>query len=443
MNAKIIVRQNLLILLSICCSCVPKISKAQSGWTEDECIQYAIGHNFRMRNKQLDTQVAMTDVVAAYGRFLPSVHTVGVLGKRFGRSIDPRTNQYTSDSFLESTVGLNISLPVFEGFTHVNRLQFYRLNKEISILEGKVEENRLAFEVLDAFYRYCFDKEIHSLAVERRKLSEYYCGRMFEYVNLGMRSQSDLQEVKARLQSDIYQETAKSNACRLSLLALKELMNMKDADTLSVVMEDEGIEPEMCPLSVNGLYAVSESVLPEFHMMKVKEKVSRKSLSIANGALYPSIRMEFNLHTGYYGGIAPFREQLNNNMSKYVGVSISLPLFNGLSRWGSIRKERLRLQQIRNENERQRLSLYKEIDNTCLSFSAAFQECRLAKEQYRADSITWKESEEKWKEGMISVFELLEKRNRYIRVKAEIVRTQLQYNLQKRLIRFYQKGTFL
>lgn len=72
------------------------------------------------------------------------------------------------------------------------------------------------------------------------------------------------------------------------------------------------------------------------------------------------------------------------------------------------KKRKLRLQQVQNENEQQRLSLYKQIHNTYLSFQSALKECQLAKEQLRADSITWKESEEKWREGMISMFELLE-----------------------------------
>ena len=128
-------------------------------------------------------------------------------------------------------MGLNVSLPVFDGFTRVNRLQFRKLNKQIGGLTEQIEENRIAFEVMDAFYRLCFDKKMYELAVEQRKLSERYHDQMLEYVDLGMRSSSDLQEVKARLQSDIYQETVKANGCRLSLLALKELLNMRDTDT--------------------------------------------------------------------------------------------------------------------------------------------------------------------------------------------------------------------
>lgn len=284
--------------------------------------------------------------------------------------------------------------------------------------------------MLEAFYHHCFDIKMHELAIEQRRLSECYHEQMSEYVGLGMRSLSDLQEVKARLQSDIYQETVKSNSCRLSLLTLKELMNMKSADTLSVCMTEEKTEAPICPPVVDELYATSESTLPEFHIMRTKEKASRKSLAMANGAFYPSVRMETDLNRGSYD-------------AGYVSICVSLPLFNGLSRIRTRRKEKLRLQQIRNENEQQRLSLYKEIHDACLSLSSTYEECRLAQEQLRADSLTWRESEEKWKEGLISMFELLEKRNRYINAKAEIVRTKLQYKLNKRMIRFYQEGTFL
>lgn len=450
MNNRTPVRKNLLIILSICCTFATESSKAQSGWTEDECMRYAITHNLRIRNRQLEVKKSQADIMADYGDFLPTVQATGASGKQFGRSIDPLTNQYTSEAFRESTIGLSFSLPVFEGFSRINKLQFHRLNKKINALSCQVEENDLAFEVLEAFYNHCFDKEMYELAIEQRKLSECYQEQMREHVELGLRSLSDLQEVKARLQSDIYQETVKSNSCRLSLLTLKELMNMKDADTLSICRMEEQTDEDICPPSADDLCATSESVLPEFHIMRMKEKTSRKSLAVANGAFSPSVRMEFSLNTGYYdtekdpaGGIVPFRKQWNGNMNKYVGVCVSLPLFNGLSRISSRKKEKLRLQQIQNENELQRLSLYREIHDACLSFSATRKECRLAQEQLRADSLTWRESEEKWREGLVSMFELLEKRNRYIRAKAETVRTKLQYSLKKRMIRFYLEGTFL
>mgnify|MGYP000747960399 CR=1 FL=1 len=425
---------------------------AQAVWTVDSCMQYAIERNVSLKNSRLDTRIAREDFTAAIGDFLPSVSTTGALGKRLGRSVDPKTNMYTSSSFLESTMGLDISLPVFDGFTRVNHAQFTRLNQQISGLTEKVEENRIAFEVMDAYYLLLFEKKMYELASEQRRLSERYHEQMLEFVELGLRAPSDLQEVKARLQSDIYQETVKENSCRLSLLALKELLQMRGTDTLAISGDE--ITAREIPLiqdfSAEDVYLQSEEALPQFRIMDLREKASRKSLAIASGAFSPSIRAEFSLYSGYYdtekdaqGHITSFGDQMKNNLNKYIGVRVSIPIFSGLSRLTSVRKERFRLRKIRNDNDQQRISLYKEIEDACLSLQAAAQEHWQAELQLRTATTTLKENEERWEEGLISVFELMEKRNLYILAKAELMRTQLQYDLKDRMVRFYQSGSFL
>lgn len=141
-----------------------------------------------------------------------------------------------------------------------------------------------------------------ALAAEQRKLSERYHEQMLEYVDLGLRSPSDLQEVKARLQSDIYQETVKKKTERLSFLALKELLQMRDSDSLSVSDRegDDGELPLLAGYSAPEVYAESETALPEFRMMDLREQASRKSLAIASGAFSPSIRADFSLYSSYY-----------------------------------------------------------------------------------------------------------------------------------------------
>lgn len=98
---------------------------------------------------------------------------------------------------------------------------------------------------------------------------------------------------------------------------------------------------------------------------------------------------------------------------------------------------------MRNSNEQQRISLYKEIEDACLTLQASAEEHRQAMLQLEAVTTMLHESEEKWEKGLISVFELMEKRNQYISAKAELSRTWLQYNLKHRLVEFYRTGSFL
>ena len=68
MNARITIKRGLWVLLSIGIW-MPEVGRAQSGWTVEECMRYAVEHNFRIRNRRLDSKMARTDVAAGYGDF--------------------------------------------------------------------------------------------------------------------------------------------------------------------------------------------------------------------------------------------------------------------------------------------------------------------------------------------------------------------------------------
>lgn len=437
------------VILSVLCCMTSLTAKSDDNWTVDDCINYAITHNYALQNKRLDTRIAVADIQSAYGDFLPSVNATGKSGRRFGRSVDPVNNQYTSETFWENTIGLNVSLPIFEGLTRINRLKFARLNKEISRFAEKAAENSLALEVAEAYYRYCFDTKVYELAVEQRRLGERYYEKMIEYVVLGLRPRSDIQELKARLQADIYQERVKSDNCVISLSALKELMGMDESYQLTTNHDHTLDSVTHQSILLTDLYESARSYLPEYQIMKMKDKASHTAASIAAGALYPSVRIEYNVNTGYYtardhNGITPsFGNQLSNNLNRYVGICVSVPLFDGLSRYKNIQKEKIRLQQVKNDNERQQLSMSKDIYDTYISAQTAVEEWKLAKEQLEAASAAWHKSEEKWNEGLISGFELIESRNLYMQARVESIRTSLQYLLRKKMIHFYQTGSFL
>lgn len=426
-------------------------AQSQIGWSVDDCMRYAVKQNLKLKNSHLDNRIARENYIGVIGDFLPSVTTSGDLGKRIGRSIDPKTNTYTFSSFIESNLGLNISLPLFEGFTRINRARFTKLNQRISMLDTKTKENDTAYEVLDAFYKVCFEEKMWFLAIEQRKLSDRYLVQMEEFVTLGMRSPSDLQEVKARLETDKYQETVHCNNYRMYLLYLKELLNMKGSDTLQVRFDtNDSILPVTEILSADSVFQASADVLPQFQAMILRQKAAHRAVAIAAGRFSPSIRAEFGLRSGYYdteqdinGHIIPFSDQLRNNQNQYIGLSVSFPLFNGLSRFTEVRKERLRMKQVNNDAAQQKLTIYAEIEDACQSLQAATLEHRQAVEQLKAEQLTLKENEEKWEEGLISVFELMEKRNRYISAKAELSRARLQYEIKYRTIGFYRTGSFL
>ena len=433
-----------LVLMNI----LPATVNAESNWTVDDCIAYAIEHNPDVRNKRIDTDMARVDLLSAYGDFLPSVSITGLSGRRFGHSVDPVTNQYTSEAFFDSTVGINVSFPIFEGLTRLNRVRFARLNKAMSGYVAKAAENSLALDIAEAFYRYCFDAGMYELAVEQRRLGERYFEKMTEYVKLGIRPRSEISELKARLQADIYQERLKARDRELSMSALKELMGMDEADSLTIIPEKVSDLPSLANVDLTALYESARIHMPEYQIMVMRDKAFRTAVSLAAGAIYPTVRMEFNLTSGFYtardrsGAVASFSSQLRNNLNSYIGISVSMPLFDGLRRYNDIRKKKMRYRQVTNDNERQRQAIERDIYEIYVSAQTVAEEWLLALEQLDAASVVLNSNEERLYEGIISGFELMESRKLYIQAGVEKIRAGLHYILTSKIINFYRTGSF-
>lgn len=416
---------------------------AQHRFSLDDCIRYAIETNPELKNGALESRIKRNDYIAAIGEVLPEVKAETKFGKRYGRAVDPGTNLFATNDFIEGSLNLSISVPLFEGFTRVNKIRFQRLSKQLSDWTLAYRKNEIAFEVMDAFYQVLFCRQLWELSVEQRQLSGHYLQQAEEFVKEGLRAEVDLQEVRSRVSADVYQERVRNNALQMALLGLKELIWLPVEDSLQIILPgDSIISPQL--FSARALYDESVQFLPQFRLMELRLKASQRSLAMAGGRFSPSVRGEAGFYSGYYdterdeqGNVISYGRQLDNNLNKYFGVTVSLPLLGGFKNLTGVRKARLQLDQTRNEVQLEQRKVFSEIENACLSLRAAVEEVRAAEEVHRAEKLTLQQAEEKWREGLIAVFELMESRNRYFTARSELVRTQLQYGIKKRTIDFY------
>ena len=403
---------------------------AQAERSLDECIRIAWKQNPSLRNSGIDIKEARMDYISSVASFLPRVSVSAEAGRNFGRSIDPNTNGYTNDTFDEGTVGLDMTLSLFEGFTRINRVRFEKMNRNRSEWALKERRNELACQVTDAYYKLLLEERMLDLALEQSRLSERYLKQTEAFVELGLKSVSD-----------IYRYQARQNGCRLALLRLKQLLNLHAEDTLAV---QDTINYELLsayPLpQTEELYTQSLVAMPSMRMMELRQRAARKEYAMAGGKFSPTVFARFSMASRYLDGFST--KQLNDNLGKYIGIGISIPLLSGLERLTTLRKHKLNIFRLRNEEELQKQQLYTEVEQTVLSLRSGYDEFRQVLQQFRAEELVLKESERKWEEGLISVFQLMEARNRFISSKAELARVRLQVDMTLKMETYYRTGSF-
>lgn len=153
------------------------------------------------------------------------------------------------------------------------------------------------------------------------------------------------------------------------------------------------------------------------------------------------IYARFSWGSDFYNSLFSLH-QIRDHWNKYIGVGVSFPLFTGLDRYASLRKKKLNVARVRNRIEAKNNNLRIETEQVTLSLYAGWEEHRQAMLQVQAETQVLKETERKWEEGLVSVFQLMESRNRLLSAKAEQVRTRLQYELALRLADYYRTGSF-
>ncbi|WP_368340042.1 TolC family protein, partial [Phocaeicola vulgatus] len=141
-------RNNLIIVCLLSGLSLPVCGQS----TLDDCIRYAWKHNPGFKNVQIDVKEARTDYVAAMGKFLPYVSVQAEVGRHIGRSVDPDTNGYTADSYNQGTIGMDITLSLFEGFARINRLRYTHWTKKEKEWDHLAKKNDLAYRVAEAYY---------------------------------------------------------------------------------------------------------------------------------------------------------------------------------------------------------------------------------------------------------------------------------------------------
>ena len=416
---------------------------AQSGMGLEECIRLAWKQNPSLRNRAIDIKEAKVNYTAAIGSFLPRVVAKSEVGKSFGRSVDPETNVYTTETFEQGSVGLDMTLSLFEGFSRINKVRFSKMNQERSEWELKKQQNELAYQVTDAYFKLLLEKKLLVLAEEQSKLSERYLKQTEAFVELGLKSASDLQEVKARREGDIYRYQARKNSCQLAVVYLKQLMNCQATEDIQIEDSIRDLEvPFIQVPRTDSLYALSLEVLPSMRALEWKQKAVRKEYAMAGGAFSPSVYARLAIGTNCYNTFFS-TSQFRDNVGRYIGLGVSFPLLSGLERLTNQRKHKLNIYRMKNEAEQEKLQLYTEVEQTVLSLRSGYDEHRQALSQLEAERLVLKESERKWEEGLISVFQLMEARNRFISVKAELTRVRLQLEMLLKMEKYYREGKFI
>lgn len=424
---------------------------AQDAWTLDLCIEYAVENSASVKKTMLDLDSRKADYLRAIGDFLPGVSASSGVQWNWGRNIDPETNTYNTVTTFNNSYGAYASLTLFDGLQTLNYFKQARESKKYGANAVQNARDEKAIEVMMAYVEAIYCKGAIEVAEDKLAESEKAVDKAKAQFDLGILGMPDLAQRQAQCANDEYVLVQRRNAYEMACLSLWDAMNLAPELRRFDMWGDSigGLpEPEPQLDDPEQIYQFALGNNPKSKMADLNLKMSSYSYRAAKGCYMPTISVQGGLSTNYFRALngeyqaANFGSQFRNNLGKYVGASISIPIFSGFSRYSSVRKARNSCHIAEIERDEARLKLYNDITAAVNDRDGYYKEIVSLEKKEEADSLAYALANRKYDEGLLSLVDLLATSTTYYQSRIDLLQRRLLYYLKNRLVAYYKGENF-
>jgi outer membrane protein TolC len=416
-------------------------------WTLDGCITYAIEHSRSAGKQAAQNSIYKIDKRETVAGFLPSVAAGTSVSSSFGRGVDPETNTYISTNTLSNSYEISASMTLFDGFSQIYRAKLAKINRLMGNDQLQDTKDRIALDVMETYFNALYYRGTVELAGQQVQESTDYLKQMERMEELGMKAAPDVAEIRAKAAEDQFRLTQQKNILNLEIIKLKEKMNLPVDEELEIA-EVDGYDLLSTLSGENPveIFEQASQTLPRLLSSEKALKAREAEYKAIRGRLLPTISAGAGFSTGFSrlmdgSPYTSFREQLKNRQGSYVGVSLSIPLFDRFSRISETQRARQRLIIARNENEELERQVYSEIEQAIADVKGLNDQSIAAGKKTEAMEAAHKINIRKYAEGLINGIELTTSANRLLNSRVEELHTNLQLQLKSKLLNYYKGKT--
>ena len=433
-------RISLLIAAAVLLGSIP--ARAQQGpWSLLDCINYALEHNLTVQQSALTVEQREVDLNTAEGRRLPTFNASASENLSFGRGLTA-DNTYSNSNTTSTSFSLGGNLPIFQGFDITNGIKLSKLNLAAATADLEKARDDIRVAVAQAYVQILYNQELLRVAKEQAAHDELLLEQIRERLNAGKVSAAEVSAQQATLAQSRQSEIQAEGNLRISLLELTQLLELPSPEGFSIVTPEVGDPSTLLLMRPEAIYEDAVAVKPAVEAAKLNVDYAELNIARAKGAYLPSLSLSGGLGTNFYTNskvkAAPFGEQLKNNFSQYVGLSLNIPIFQGFATRNRVRTAELNFKGQQIQLESVKKALYKEIQQAY--YNAVTAQARYAGSRESAASALqhYELTEEKYKVGKAGIAEYNDARNSWLRAESEHIQARFQCLYQTKLLDFYR-----
>lgn len=449
-------------------------------WSMRKAIDFALEQSLVVKRSEFNTERFQIDFKQSKYALLPTLNGSATHGYSWGRSIDPVTNSFTTAQIQSNQLGAQSSLTLFNGLRLQNNIKQGRYYYEASVEDLAKTKNDVILNVANLYINVVFNKELLQTTKLQVASTHEQLTRTKSQVAAGAVPRSNELQLEAQLASNELDVINQENSLALSLLQLKQAMQLDAGVRIDVEVPEIEVEDLILDQSRDEIFESALRNMPEIRSAKLKIEGADFAWKAERGNYYPMLTVGGSVNTNYStasdrrrfvsdgppsfqvlpigtvqgtnqivvaeqtvpsGAFADSygrRDQFADNLYKFAGFTLSIPILNGMQTRLSVQRAvivrneaEVAAQEVRNELRQSIESAYNSALSASKTYVAASKQVAAAEEAFRM-------LKQRYDIGAANFAEYQVSNNDFFRAQSDLSRAKYNYIFTKKVLDFYQ-----
>jgi outer membrane protein len=418
----------------------------------EEAWQKAAQNAPVLRERQLSQQIAKTQITLTERQRLPEINGQYTNSLNLGRSIDPFTNQFLTQTILGNNYGVSANYILFNGGQIAGQIS---RSKQLSTLAGyntAIATNDIMLQTLVAYAELLLATEQRQLiATQQRATAENltYFQKLYDADRIRLLA---LERLRAELQTYAAQLATVNGTIMQAQRRLGRLVGV--AVGQDVTAKPFSVSEKLVALDVNveDIYKAAIRQLPQVRAFQLQSQIKQTELRVASAQRLPEISAIGNLGTTYSSAARRvennelvkinYPRQFFDNLNTAVGVSVRFPILNTVNYRLNGQVIRTEQQLINAQLETQKLEIRALVEDAYSSYEGIMEQYTALQQRTETLAKIYTMSTLGFKEGRVELIDYLQSKRELEEAQQQRIRLQYEFILQKKILYFYQSGTW-
>jgi outer membrane protein len=461
-------------------------ANAQTTLNMEQCVNYAFDHNLTHKQAQLTQKSSDLDVYRASNATLPTVNGQFSPSLNLGRSVDPTSNTFATQSIFSNGFGVSGNYTLYAGGQIKNSIAQATIAQRAAQADVANVKNTLALTIAQVYLQTLLAEDNLKTAQERFAQNERQLKNIQKFIDAGALPTGSRLDIEAQQATTEQQIVQAQNAIELAYLSLKTQMNYNENADFKI--EHTAINTPAAnleTLTAKGVYTTAEATQPQIVAADLRTKAAEVSIAIARGQALPTVQAftsvrtndssiakrakagEYDLRTSNLGVLSvdlstptspntvisapanltqpvpvfennPYFNQIGENFSGAIGVTVNVPIYQANATKLAVANAKLAVERTKLSAEQTRQQLGNDITRALADARAAQKNLAASEKALKALEASANNIEKRFAAGASTSFELSSSRSLVDNQRVLVNNAKYDYIFKLKVLDFYQ-----